>query len=112
MTPDPFTVPGSLTAGQFRREMLRRHRHAAYPVVDDGAVRGIVTAERVRAADDDTPLEQLVEPAGHTAPDTDLAALLPRLATERLLVTDSGRLVGIVTPHDLTRELDRLDRPW
>lgn len=118
MTPDPFTVPGALTAGRFRREMLRQHRHAAYPVVDDGAVRGIVTAERVRGADDDTPLGELVEPAGRVAPDADLAALLPRLATERLLVIESGRpgrpgrLVGIVTPHDLTRELERLDRPW
>jgi Zn-dependent protease len=112
MTPDPFTVPSALTAGVFRREMLRRHRHATYPVVDDGAVRGLVTAERACAAPEDTPLGELVEPAGHTAPDADLAALLPRLVTERLLVTDSGRLVGIVTPHDLTRELERLDHPW
>jgi Zn-dependent protease/CBS domain-containing protein len=114
MTPEPFTVTGSMTVAWFRREMLPRHRHAAYPVLDDGAVRGVVTAEGVRGAGEDTPLGALTEDAGQVAPDADLAALLPRLLKERLLVIDSGRLVGIVTPHDLTRELDRLtrDRPW
>jgi CBS domain-containing protein len=115
MTPDPFTVPSSMTVASFRREMLPRHRHAVYPVVDDGTVRGVVTAERVRTAAADVPLGTLAEDASQVPPAADLAALLPRLTGERLLVVDAGRLVGIVTPHDLTCELDRLARdhhPW
>jgi Zn-dependent protease len=108
MTPDPFTVPGSMTAAEFTREMLPRHRHTAYPLVQDGAVRGIVRAERIAAQDADAPVGAVLEDAERTAAGASLADLLPRLARERLLVFDGERLVGIVTPRDLTRALERL----
>lgn len=108
MTPDPFTVPATMTAAEFLREMLPRHRHAAYPVVEDGRVRGVVTAERIRAEPGGTLVGALVQDAERTTPETPLSRLLTRLARERLLVCDGDRLVGIVTPHDLTRELERL----
>ncbi|GLY76091.1 site-2 protease family protein [Actinoallomurus iriomotensis] len=108
MTPDPFTVSGSMTAAEFSREMLPRHRHTAYPLVDEGVVRGIVTAERIGEQDPSAPVGAVVEEAGRTAAQTSLAELLPRLARERLLVFDGERLVGIVTPRDLTRALERL----
>lgn len=111
MTPDPFTVPGSMTAAEFLREMLPRHRHTAYPMVDEGAVRGVVTAERIREQDPGAPVGAVVEDAGHIGPQASLAELLPRLARERLLVFDGERLVGIVTPRDLTRVLERLPLP-
>jgi Zn-dependent protease/CBS domain-containing protein len=110
MTPDPFTVPSAMPVAEFRREMLPRHRHAAYPVVDEGVVRGVVTAERIRQEPPDTPVGALVEDAERTTPETPLTELLPRLTRERLLVFDGDRLVGIVTPHDLTRELEHLAR--
>ena len=108
MTPDPFTVPGSMTAAEFAREMLPRHRHTAYPLVEDGVVRGIVTAERIGAQPADTPVGTVVEDAGRATAQTSLADLLPRLARERLLVFDGERLVGIVTPRDVARALERL----
>jgi Zn-dependent protease len=108
MTPDPFTVPCSMTAAEFQREMLPRHRHTAYPLVDDGVVRGIVTAERIGRQDPGAPVGAVVEEAGRTGAQASLAELLPRLARERLLVFDGERLVGIVTPRDLTRALERL----
>ncbi|MCO5972587.1 site-2 protease family protein [Actinoallomurus soli] len=110
MTPDPFTVPSSMPVAAFLREMLPRHRHSAYPVVDNGVVRGIVTTARVRGEPPDTPLGTLIEDAERTTAETPLTELLPRLARERLLVFDGDRLVGIVTPHDLTRELEHLAR--
>jgi Zn-dependent protease len=108
MTPDPFTVPGSMTAAEFLREMLPRHRHKAYPLVEDGVVRGIVTAERIRGQEDGAAVGAVVEDAGRTSPHAPLAELVPRLARERLLVFDGERLVGIVTPRDLARAVERL----
>ena len=108
MTPDPFTVPGSMTAAEFLREMLPRHRHTAYPLVDDGVVRGVVRAERIRGQEAGEAIGAVVEDAERTGAEVSLADLLPRLARERLLVFDGERLVGIVTPRDLTRTLERL----
>jgi Zn-dependent protease/CBS domain-containing protein len=108
MTPDPFTVPASMTAAEFLREMLPRHRHTAYPLVEDGVVRGIVTAEKIRGQEADAAIAAVVEDAERTSAQASLAELLPRLARGRLLVFDGERLVGIVTPRDLTRALERL----
>ncbi len=108
MTPDPFTVPASMTSAEFLREMLPRHRHHAYPLVEDGVVRGIVTAERIREQDPGAPVGAVAEDAERTTVEASLTDLLPGLAGERVLVFDGDRLVGIVTPRDLARVLERL----
>lgn len=108
MTPDPFTVPGSMTAAEFLREMLPRHRHTAYPLVEEDSVRRIVTAERIRGQQAGETVGAVAEEAGRTSAETSLTELLPRLARERLLVFDGERLVGIVTPRDLARTLEHL----
>ncbi|MDN3356164.1 site-2 protease family protein [Actinomadura sp. DC4] len=108
MTPDPFTVPASMTAAEFLREMLPRHRHTAYPLVDDGVVRGVVTAARIRAQEAGEPVSAVVEDAERTSAQASLADLLPRLARGRMLVFEGERLVGIVTPRDLARTLEHL----
>ncbi len=108
MTPDPFTVPASMTAAEFLREMLPRHRHATYPLLDGGVVRGLVSAARIRGQEPGAAIGAVVEEAGRIGPRSSIADLLPRLARERLLVFDGDRLVGIVTPRDLARALERL----
>jgi Zn-dependent protease/CBS domain-containing protein len=108
MTPDPFTVPAAMTAAEFLREMLPRHRHHAYPLVEDGVVRGIVTAERIRGQDPGAPVGAVAEQVERATAETSLTDLLPRLATERVLIFDGDRLIGIVTPRDLARVLERL----
>ena len=108
MTPDPFTVPASMTAAEFLREMLPRHRHHAYPLVEDGRIHRIVTAERIRAQDPAEPVGAVAEDVEHANVDASLTDLLPRLGTERVLVFDGDRLVGIVTPRDLARVVERL----
>lgn len=108
MTPDPFTVPAAMTAAEFLREMLPRHRHTSYPLVEDGVVRGVVTAERIRGLEAGATVGEVVEDAERTTAQASLAELLPRLARGRLLVFEGERLVGIVTPRDLARALERL----
>jgi CBS domain-containing protein len=97
-----------MTAAEFLREMLPRHRHSTYPLVDDGVVRGIVRAERIRGQEAGEAIGGVVEDAERTSAEASLAELLPRLARERLLVFDGELLVGIVTPRDLTRALERM----
>jgi CBS domain-containing protein len=97
-----------MTAEEFLREMLPRHRHTAYPLVEEGVVRGIVTAERIREQQAGAAVAAVVEDAERTSAQTSLTELLPRLARTRLLVFDGERLVGIVTPRDLARTLERL----
>jgi CBS domain-containing protein len=67
-----------------------------------------VTAERIRGQEPGAPISAVVEEAERTAAQTPLAELVPKLAHGRLLVFDGERLVGIVTPRDLARTLERL----
>jgi CBS domain-containing protein len=67
-----------------------------------------VTAERIRGQQAGAAVADVVEEAERTSAQAALAELLPRLARGRLLVFDGERLVGIVTPRDLARALERL----
>jgi Zn-dependent protease/CBS domain-containing protein len=122
MTPDPVTVPGSMTVREFLDGDLFRARHQSFPVTGDGgpAVTGLVTLNRIRQAQpaerDRERLEDLACPLSDIAtasPEESVADLLPRLtgcADRRALVLSDGRLVGIVSPSDITRLLERLGR--
>ena len=50
MTPDPVTVPGSMTVGEFVDDYLLRARHQSFPVTGDGGetVTGLVTLDRIK----------------------------------------------------------------
>jgi CBS domain-containing protein len=110
------TAPDWLTVDRFITEVAARARHSAIPLLDlDGRPSGIVQMRRiatvpvgsrasVRIGDLATPLSQLTL----AAPDEFLNDVLDRVHTQagvRILVVDGGRLVGIVTPHDLMRLL-------
>ncbi|MFI7679187.1 site-2 protease family protein [Actinophytocola sp. NPDC049390] len=114
MTPDPDTAPGDRGVAEFLVDTALARRHSAYPLLDDtGRIAGLVTLNRLRAVPPDrrstTVLRQTACPPGAVptaAPDEPLTALLPRLgggADGRALVLDGERLVGIVTPSDITR---------
>ncbi len=118
MTPDPETVPAGLAVGEFVEHHLLVRRHTTFPVLDlVGRPSGLVTAARIKAlprsAWDLTPLAAVAWPMDEVpvaAPEEPLADLLPRLGGPtggRALVLDGGRLVGIVSPLDVTRALER-----
>ena len=118
MTPDPVTVPASATVAQFLDDYLPRYRHSAFPVVDDGQTVGLVSVHRVNQvpaaergrttlADAACPLAEVA----HASPDEPAADVLPRLnacSDGRALVSTDGHLVGIVSPADISRILERL----
>ena len=119
MTPDPVTVPASVTVAQFLDEYLP-YRHSAFPVVTDGQVVGLVTLKRINqvpaAARGRTTLQDVACPLRDVAratPAEPVADVLPRLnacSEDRALVFTDGHLAGIVSPADVSRALERLSR--
>jgi Zn-dependent protease/CBS domain-containing protein len=122
MTPEPVTVRGSMTVSEFLDSDLFRAHHQSFPVTVDGgpAVTGLVTVNRIRrvqpAERDRERLDDLACPLSDVAtasPEESVADLLPRLtgcADRRALVLSDGRLVGIVSPSDIARMVERLTR--
>jgi Zn-dependent protease/predicted transcriptional regulator len=120
MTRDPSTVPPHLTIADVLELHVLRERHSSFPVVDGiGRPAGLVTLNRIKqvpaerrrqvqVAEVACPLSEL--PIARR--DDSLADLLPRLgacADGRAIVVEDGRLVGIVTPTDVARQLELAD---
>ncbi|MGH3328977.1 MAG: site-2 protease family protein [Streptomycetales bacterium] len=120
MTPDPKTAPGSMTVADFLNGEYFRYRHSAFPITgpDPGEPEGLVTMNLIKQVPPDrratTRLQDIACPLDQTPqarPDEPVADLLPRMNRSpemRALVVDSGRLVGIVSPSDVTLTLEWL----
>lgn len=117
MTPQPQTASGDMTVADFVGHYLFAYRHSALPLVEDDRPVGLVTLDRVRGVPADqryaTTLAQVACRADDlvlASPDESLNELLPRLsecADGRALVVVDGRLVGIVSPSDISRAAQR-----
>jgi Zn-dependent protease/predicted transcriptional regulator len=120
MTPQPVSVPGSTSISSLLDEYIFRLRHQSFPVTGDNhdVVTGLVTFNRIK----EVPASQRTRTAvadvactlgdvARASPDESVADLIPRLTAcpeHRALVFRDGHLVGIVSPSDITRVLDRL----
>ncbi|GAA4576419.1 site-2 protease family protein [Micromonospora coerulea] len=117
MTPQPQTASGDTTVADFVDNYLFAYRHSTLPLTDDGRPVGLVTLDRVRGIPADrrssTTLAEVSCRADElvlAAPDEELNDLLPRLsqcADGRALVVTDQRLVGIVSPSDISRAVQR-----
>ncbi|WP_100444739.1 site-2 protease family protein [Glycomyces xiaoerkulensis] len=114
MTQDPDTAPGETNVEQFLQQTALLHRHSAFPLLDEsGRLEGLITLNRMKGVDADhradTRLRDVACPPDEvprTEPDEPLADLMPRLGgctDGRALVFSDGRLVGIVSPSDVSR---------
>jgi CBS-domain-containing membrane protein len=123
MTPDPVTVPGSVTVEELLSSEAIRRRHATFPLTgDDGQPTGLVTFTRIRQVPPQaraaTKLRDIacpVEQVTRLRPDEPAADVLPRLSEcaegRALVVGPDGHLAGIVAPSDVTRALQWLGLP-
>lgn len=123
MTADPDTAPSWISVAEFVDRYLFAHRHSTFPLVDNGVPVGLVTLSRVRGVPEEargtTSLRRIASPMDDVpvaAPEDPLAELVPRMNRHtdgRALVLRDGVLVGIVSPADVTRALERaaLRRP-
>jgi CBS domain-containing protein len=111
------TGSSELTVQDFVSRCVLGGRHSAYPVVGArGEVEGLVTLEQLRrvppAERGSTPVRAVAVPLARVAafaPADPAEQLLTRVTREsgnRALVFDRDRLVGIVTPADVTRVLE------
>lgn len=117
MTPAPVTAPDDITVASLLDDYLMRTRHSAFPLVDvAGRPTGLVTLPRIKAvpsADRDIVFvrdvacsrEEMVT-ARPDDPVLDVVASLNRCSEGRVMVLSGDRLVGIVTPTDVTRVLE------
>ena len=105
---------------RFLHEVVLVHRFSTYPLVGpDGALAGLVTLNRLRAvppgARSTTRLRDVACPPSEVPvarPDEPLLDLLGRMqgcTDGRAVVLDGGRVVGVVSPSDVTRTLQVAD---
>ncbi|MBA9002347.1 site-2 protease family protein [Thermomonospora cellulosilytica] len=117
MSPDPMTAHPSESVADFVHRVVLTHRFSTYPLLDElGRLTGLVTLNRIRAV---PPAERPATTLGRIAcdpdeiprarPDQPLTDLMPRLAgctDGRAVVVDAeDRVVGLVTPSDISRAL-------
>lgn len=128
MTPNPETVSPNMSVQDLVQQHFLKHNWVAYPVVENGNVKGMVTLKGIqnlpRSEWSTTPVSAIMRPISSdivTRPDAQILDILTRLVTKaegRMLVMQDDRLVGIVTETDVTRTLirklhleDQLGRP-
>ncbi len=116
MNHEPIVVPPSLDLHQWVENYLYRYHHKVYPVGSDGVVDGVITTEALAHY----PRSEWDHHTVAEAMDRDVGAIsipatadayraleqMQRSGSSRLLVTESGRLAGIVSLKDLLHFLE------
>jgi Zn-dependent protease/CBS domain-containing protein len=117
MARDLLRIPPDITLEQAVDDYFMRYDHGAFPVDDQGRTIGLLTIKGVRRV----PREQwatqrvrdFIVPLGDqiaAAPDARMDQVMAKLDAgdgRRTLVVDDGEVVGIITPSDVTRWLNR-----
>lgn len=118
MTPSPVTMPAGLTVSQLVDRIMTGPRVSSFPLYEpDGRISGLLTLAMLRHVHrsdwDTTALRDIAVPISKvaTAAPSDLIAdVVGRLGPDgRILVFDEGALVGIISPTDLARLIDRFE---
>jgi CBS domain-containing protein len=122
MSRDPTVAPGWITVEEFMRTYVLPGQHSiAYPLrTFDGALDGLVTLARLahvppdarhftRVRDVGSGMEQVAQ-ASSGEPVTAVLDRVGRSDEGQVLVIDGGRLVGLLSPTDITRALTASSR--
>ncbi len=114
MDAEPETVKPSTSVDEMVRESFLRRGKRAAPVCDGDRLVGIVTLTDIREVPQErwptTPVSEVMtrEPLYSVAPTDDLASALNKLGENNLnqvLVTEDGKLVGMLSRADIIRFL-------
>jgi Zn-dependent protease/CBS domain-containing protein len=116
MNPDPIVVPPAIDLEHWVEDYVYRFHHRAFPVTDNGRLEGIITTQALSEIPRGewgrhtvgevmtTDLEAVSIPA--TADAMEALGKMQRSGSSRLLVTEGGRLLGLISLKDLLRFLD------
>jgi len=116
MTRTPLAVDGDLTLQEVFDRHFMVNNVSAFPVVQEGRVRGLVSLKHLgdvpRNRWDEVHVSeamQVLRPEDAVAADTPAKEVLAKLGDtgQRVVVVDEGRLVGVVTAGDITRWMQR-----
>lgn len=116
MTADPITVRGDTSVERVLHDYVLTHHCSTFPVVDSaGRLAGLVTLSRLRAVQPaqraTTDASAVAWPVGELTvaePDElvlDVLRRPDRGGDGRIIVTDGQKVVGIISPSDVTRAL-------
>ena len=117
MKPDPVTVTPSTTVEQLVEDYILRYQYKLFPVVEKGdGLHGCVTMKQVKeVAREDWGRKTAGQIAVRCSQDNTIDAkadalqalsIMSRTGSSRLMVTEGGRLVGIISLKDMLRFLD------
>jgi Zn-dependent protease len=117
MTPELVSVPPDITLRDAVDRFFMRFDHAAFPVEDDGRTLGLLTLRSIkRIPQTEWPtrlVRDAMEPLGDQS-SVDATVRMDRVLAKfqeggigRLLVVRDGEVVGIITPSDIARWLER-----
>jgi Zn-dependent protease/predicted transcriptional regulator len=111
MSAKPVTVPPATTVRELVEEFIYRHHHDMFPVTGEGKLIGCVSTREVKAVPrerwDRLTVQEIAKPC---SPENTIdanqdavkaLALMQRTGKGRLMVTQQGRLVGILALKDL-----------
>lgn len=120
MRKSPLTVPSSITIKELVEDFIYKFNYKMFPVVDDGRLIGCISTREVKGI----PVEEWYRnkvgnyllPCSRentVSPEMDAVnalSIMNQTATSRLMVVESGTLIGIITLKDIMRFLSlRLD---
>jgi Zn-dependent protease/predicted transcriptional regulator len=116
MKSDPITVPPDMTIKELVEDYVYVFHHKLYPVVDgSGRLNGCITTQQIKEVPreewDQKRVGDLKNPCSGEntlSADTDAVealSLMNRTGASRLMVTENGRLVGVVTLKDMLKFL-------
>jgi len=117
MTRDLVDVPSGTNVQEAVDEYFMRHNYNAFPVQGEGGDMGLVTMKRVRELPRErwgsTLIEEIAEPLSEmctVSPSGAAGEVVDKLMkgeVGRVVVIDDGEVVGLITPRDLVRWLER-----
>jgi Zn-dependent protease/predicted transcriptional regulator len=107
MVSDPVIVPGDLTVSQAIEEQFLRHGFGGFPVGEPGQIEGLVSLAQIKHCPPDQRAQRRVREIMRPADDSVKIAATASLSdalrqmlmsdSSRLLVTDGGRVIGLIT---------------
>jgi Zn-dependent protease/predicted transcriptional regulator len=116
MTPQPTSAPAGISVEQLLDGYVFQNRHSTFPLMEGDQVVGLATLSRVKQVRPDLRATTLVtsvacplEDLAVVGPDEPLEELLTKVTAStdgRVLVLEEGRLVGIISPTDVTRQIE------
>ncbi|HVL05825.1 MAG TPA: CBS domain-containing protein [Acidimicrobiales bacterium] len=115
MTPDPVVVSPDASVADLLDRVAPEQRFSTYPVVDGGQPQGVVSLRKAAAVPAPERhrrrVAEVMTPLGGIptiSADSEILDVLPRFdgGASRALVTDTGRLVGVISAADIVRAVE------